>query len=982
MRRPCSPPPRPRHGPPRTAPDASITVDNTTAGTIYDNGCGTFFVDRYFLVTSHFSVSDVKVGLNVTLGRRGDLMAKLTSPKGTVVDLIAATSGDSNTNYDILFDATSTSPLNDDNTDDVASPYYDRTVQAAALGTAFDNEDAFGGWRLYVCDGVSGTIGAFNRAQLQLTGTNIVISRQHKQGPGIAETYFMPWPEDQLWTAAGSIFTPSRPQAIGDDEACTNGSNYDANPMQPIIDYSSITISVLGTVIVFDQWEDGYEANATFPTQDTTEVWGDGNLTNGAAPGDADDILASGQVLMLNGVKDSSTLQAVVDFDARDKISSSQPIAVNRVLWPNGASTRFAHAEEVYPTSMWGTDYRLPVGENEPGALNEMFQYTGVSVMAALDGTTLYIDKNSDGTPEVTASLNQGQAYQWDDPPTTAVIGAGLNRNSHIYSNSGHPIQVNLLTGDVCAFYEVRSFPLLPTDLWATSYYNPVGTLTATGGPDSDYAPTYVHLYNPNSSIITVNYAMGGGAYSSLTVHPHRGTWVQMTDLMGGHFYSSSASDGTYSQYVRDQFGAQSYTNQDGTYLWNSNWIETGDDASPTAGSILINSNLRFYFGNSAYVGDTIEREVDLSDATAATLSFTYNKSSTEAGDILSVYASGNGGSTWTQVGGDILGSTTGGFSQSIAGYMSGNTRIRIQIAAWSGDTTAEYIYVDDVNIAATFPGAGSALPFYAVATVDSEYSEQTAGPPARRNDTYDWGITLVPETQLSQALTVGWAPGDDPTYQGTAPENTAPIWLTGGHPNSTSNTTFDICIDDGGNGGSLTDPYSGKSYGRKITGIAPRTQQKIYTGGAAVAGQDQSGTQIWICDGGDTLITAAWGEDPLTAATGKPAMDMGFAIRNVTPTACVPGAIGIGIAIVDGKVQLTWTSADGVNGYQVHRSDGHYFTPATPYRSGAISPWSDPDTNVENPAANYTYLLRAPGCSEPSSQRVAEFDFALTPGQ
>ena len=45
------------------------------------------------------------------------------------------------------------------------------------------------------------------------------------------------------------------------------------------------------------------------------------------------------------------------------------------------------------------------------------------------------------------------------------------------------------------------------------------------------------------------------------------------------------------------------------------------------------------------------------------------------------------------------------------------------------------------------------------------------------------------------------------------------------------------------------------------------------------------------------------------------------------------------------------------------------------------VRPWGDPDTNVGNPAANYTYLLRGPGCADPSAQRVAEFDFTLTPG-
>jgi hypothetical protein len=89
-----------------------------------------------------------------------------------------------------------------------------------------------------------------------------------------------------------------------------------------------------------------------------------------------------------------------------------------------------------------------------------------------------------------------------------------------------------------------------------------------------------------------------------------------------------------------------------------------------------------------------------------------------------------------------------------------------------------------------------------------------------------------------------------------------------------------------------------------------------------------------------------------------------------------------VGIAVVNGKVQLGWTPAAGVTGYEIQRATNPYFTPATPYVASATSPWTDPDTNVGNTAVNYTYLLRGPGCADPSSQRVAEFDFALTPGQ
>lgn len=679
----------------------------------------------------------------------------------------------------------------------------------------------------------------------------------------------------------GLIYQPG--VTIGGD-TCANYEDYDGNPRQPMINYSSITVPLANTVITYDHWEDGYEAAITFPAQSTTGVWGDGDLANGVAPGDPDDILVAGQVLILNSVMDQSTLQAVVDFDARDKIAATAPVAVSRATWSDGSKTLFAHADEVYPTDFWGVDYRLPVGENAD--LNEMFEYTGVSVMASVDGTVVSIDKDANGSAEQTCNLNEGESCQWTDGSGSGVIGSGLNRHSRISANAGHPIQVNLVTGDYCAGFETRSFPLLPVDKWSASYYNPAGTLTSAGGPGSDEAPTYVHLYNPNASIITINYAMGGGAYTPMTIAPQQGAYVQMTDAMGAHFYSSSASGATINQFVRDEFGSQLYSNQDGDYAWTSLWDETGDDDDPASGSIQINTSsdhLRFYTGlSSSTVGDMIEREVNLNGATAATLSFAYSNNNGNAADRLQILASSDGGSSWTQVGALIAGNTSGSFSQSITSYISGNTRVRIRISGNSGDSdNNEYISVDNVNIAATFPGAGSALPFFAVATVDSENAPSNSG--TDRNDRYDWGITLVPERLMSQWLIVGWAPGDDPTFLGAAAENSAPIWLTGGHPtgSSTPTATFNVCIDDGGNGGGTTDPITGRTYDRQITGIAPRSQQKVYNGGSPVAGQDQTAMQIWVCDGSDAIITAAWGEDPLTAAPASPAMDMGDTVRN-----------------------------------------------------------------------------------------------------
>jgi hypothetical protein len=80
--------------------------------------------------------------------------------------------------------------------------------------------------------------------------------------------------------------------------------------------------------------------------------------------------------------------------------------------------------------------------------------------------------------------------------------------------------------------------------------------------------------------------------------------------------------------------------------------------------------------------------------------------------------------------------------------------------------------------------------------------------------------------------------------------------------------------------------------------------------------------------------------------------------------------------------VRMTWTPAAGVSGYEVHRSTSPYFTPATPYANNATSPWTDGDANVGDPSQDFTYLLRAPDCADPSSQRVAEFEYNLTKGE
>jgi uncharacterized repeat protein (TIGR01451 family) len=547
---------------PRSAPDAPdaaypFTVtpagDITDTGTIPDNACSDLGWPntRYFLVNDHFNVTDLNVRFNASHGSRGQIRVILTSPAdaagATVQQTIVATSSDTDNNYDILLDADSGGSLDAGSGDNTADP-VDRTVLQTLLNS-FENRDARGAWRMDICDNSAGTTGTLNLATLYFTGDPIAASTPvFSQGPAVLETYYIPYPESELWTAMGTLYYPSRSAANGDSTSATSCADYsqvNANPRQPIIGYTGITVAEADTIIYYDQWEDGYEPAISYPSQSTTGVWGDGVLTNGRAPGDADDILAAGQIVILNDVKDSTAAE-VVDFDARDKIAATKSVAVSRSAWANGSTTLFAAADEVYPTSMWGTDYRVPVGETAADLTHDSFQYTGVSVIAAEDGTVVHINRDNTGPDEMTCNLNQGESCQWDDKSNAGgimgvnnVIGNGLIVGSHIYSNK--KIQVGLLTGDVCAGYETRSYTMLPTDRWSNQYYAPVSSSTSsrTIGSTSNTMPTVVTLYNPGTSALTVNWTFGTGATGSQSIAANSTYDVTIPNGTAARFYAT-----------------------------------------------------------------------------------------------------------------------------------------------------------------------------------------------------------------------------------------------------------------------------------------------------------------------------------------------------------------------------------------------------------------------------------------------------------
>ncbi len=345
---------------------------------------------------------------------------------------------------------------------------------------------------------------------LALVGTGISANGALAAPPPPVQHFYIPLPEDQIFHALRAIY-PGNQSCPAFGENVTN----------PINTYISISAVSDQTIIYYDHWEDGFEIDVTRPQQATTEIWGDGNNANGAAPGVAGDIIMADTVIVLENAVNTGTLAAVIDFDGGDRVSASNVIAMTRAAWATGSSTLLAGALEVYDTNSWGTTFEAPVGENV--ALSQLFEYASISVMAAEDNTTLFVDFDGDGQEDGFTVIDQGQAYH---------IDGGINAGSRIRATA--PVQASLVTGDICSNYESRWFVLFPTERWSNSYYNPVGTPIGDG--------TTVFLYNKESTPLSVQWETASGAQPPIAIGPRNTGHVVVPNASGSHFYTA---DGT-----------------------------------------------------------------------------------------------------------------------------------------------------------------------------------------------------------------------------------------------------------------------------------------------------------------------------------------------------------------------------------------------------------------------------------------------------
>ena len=368
----------------------------------------------------------------------------------------------------------------------------------------------------------------------------------------------------------------------------------------------SAVASADGQVVVYDHWEDGFEADAWAPVQAQTLVLGDGNAANGRAcdytndprivcGAASEDALFRGSPITFNSDQGLGGCAAGIRctvpvnprgtstrFDGGDRIvTSGGPLALIHnqfpVPWP-----QIGGATEVLPRQAFAgaTSYYVPAGENlySAGGPYLMFRYTALNIVAFDDGTQVFINSPGAGGGNVSLTLDRGQHYTncltWAGTPPICTGGAidgtsapGLTINASTKISSSGPIAILLFAGGQTTPWATDFMPILPDLLHGNDYILP--------SPGDDPAvqgsrPFNVYAYNPdplNASTVTATDSVG-----TSTIGLAAGATVDYEGAVGRYVPSNSTVRLTSS---RSFWGIALHDHLTPANDWGYSWLAT-----------------------------------------------------------------------------------------------------------------------------------------------------------------------------------------------------------------------------------------------------------------------------------------------------------------------------------------------------------------------------------------------------------------------
>ena len=157
---------------------------------------------------------------------------------------------------------------------------------------------------------------------------------------------------------------------------------------------------------------------------------------------------------------------------------------------------------------------------------------------------------------------------------------------------------------------------------------------------------------------------------------------------------------------VADDFATQGYSGNTGSTTWATSWDETGDDDSPTGGTIGVDGSQRIEFRGGTAAAYSIQREANVpAGTTAVTVSFLFDPNNAlDADDDLIAEYSADGGGSWNTLGtfdGDSPDDTTHTFPLV---WNTANTSIVLRFRAEDAIEVDEEGRFDNVQIAFNSP--------------------------------------------------------------------------------------------------------------------------------------------------------------------------------------------------------------------------------------------------------------------------------------
>jgi uncharacterized repeat protein (TIGR01451 family) len=344
----------------------------------------------------------------------------------------------------------------------------------------------------------------YRRPAFLLATLAILVAGLPARAANLVQDFYLPMPEAQISQANSTIVSG------------TAGA---------ISSTFSIVVTGDGTVIYYDQWEDGYEVDLGNPTQPTTQIWGDGNDAHGIPPGFAHNPLGlkAGTVITLTNSVTLPRNPSQILWDARDHVAANKALVISRAGWPTSIGPVFAGAAGVLSTIDYGTNYISPVGQD---LAPNLFKYVGMFIMAAQNNTAITIDPNGNGVGTTNIVLNQGESY---------LVNGGVKKGGRVTATK--PIQADLVIGHVGSSYASDWFTLYPVSSWDSSYY------TAVGSAASGSQPAYVYLFNPATNAITINYTTRAGSGSFVIPGTNGVYQFQMPVSSGASFVSAGGQN-------------------------------------------------------------------------------------------------------------------------------------------------------------------------------------------------------------------------------------------------------------------------------------------------------------------------------------------------------------------------------------------------------------------------------------------------------